>query len=109
MSNTESAVIGLVTVPDQKTGEEIANALVEKRLAACVNILPEMKSIYRWEGKIHNEGEVLMVIKTRGGLFDPDLISCARERSQDNNLFIHYEVCTADHLGHGDAMCGHSQ
>ncbi len=55
----------LVTVPDPETGATIGRTLVEERLAACVNLIPGLRSIYRWQGKIEDEGEALMVIKTR--------------------------------------------
>jgi periplasmic divalent cation tolerance protein len=55
----------LVTCPDRKVGERIARALVEERLAACVNVIPGLTSIYRWEGKICRDAEVLLVVKTR--------------------------------------------
>jgi periplasmic divalent cation tolerance protein len=55
----------LVTCPSRKVGEKIAHALVEERLAACVNVIPGLTSIYRWEGKICRDAEVLLLIKTR--------------------------------------------
>ena len=45
-------------------GESIANILVEKQLAACINIIPKISSVYRWEGKVHSESEILLLIKT---------------------------------------------
>ncbi len=57
--------LALVTAPDAETGERIARALVEERLAACVNLVPGLRSIYRWEGKVESEAEVLLVVKTR--------------------------------------------
>ena len=45
-------------------GNKIAKQLVEKRLAACCNIIPEIKSVYRWEGKICEDKEVLIIVKT---------------------------------------------
>ena len=62
-------ILCLVTIDDLKKASEIAGILVEKKLAACVNILPEIQSIYRWEGKICNETERMMIIKTREDLF----------------------------------------
>jgi len=56
--------IVLTTCPDVASAERIARALVEERLAACVNILPPMRSIYRWKGKIENASEQLLVIKS---------------------------------------------
>jgi periplasmic divalent cation tolerance protein len=57
-------VVVLTTVPTAGKGEEIAQALVEERLAACVNVLAPMTSIYRWRGAIEREPEHQMIIKT---------------------------------------------
>uniref|UniRef100_A0A8C5F0Y9 CutA divalent cation tolerance homolog n=1 Tax=Gopherus evgoodei TaxID=1825980 RepID=A0A8C5F0Y9_9SAUR len=54
-----------VTCPNEKVGKEIARAMVEKHLAACVNIMPQITSIYEWKGKIEEDREVLLMIKTR--------------------------------------------
>ena len=53
----------LVTVPDADTGARIARALLEERLAACINLVPGVRSLYRWQGSIADEAEVLMLIK----------------------------------------------
>ena len=58
------ALIILCTCPDEETAARLANGLVEKRHAACVNILPGIRSIYRWRDGVNDEKEVLMVIKT---------------------------------------------
>lgn len=55
----------LTTCPDAEFAEKIGRALVEERLAACVNILPSMRSIYRWRGQIESAGEQLLLIKIR--------------------------------------------
>lgn len=60
----DSPVVVLCTFPDADTARRIAAELVERRLAACVNLLPGVESIYRWEGKIERSNEVLGVIKT---------------------------------------------
>lgn len=57
-------VVVLCTVPSDEVGRGIARVLVEARAAACVNILPPMRSIYRWEGEIADEPEHQLVIKT---------------------------------------------
>ena len=54
----------LTTVSAVEEGESIANILVEKELAACVNIIPKISSVYRWEDQIQSESEVLLIIKT---------------------------------------------
>ncbi len=51
--------------------EEIARALVEERLAACVNILPRVRSVYRWKQAVESDDEALLVIKSRAALFGP--------------------------------------
>jgi periplasmic divalent cation tolerance protein len=55
----------LMTAPDEETGRRIARALVEERLAACVNVLPGVHSIYRWKGAVEESDEVMLVAKTR--------------------------------------------
>ena len=57
-------LIGFCTVPDRPAAERIATALVEERLAACVNIVPGVVSVYRWEGKVQQSEELLLLIKT---------------------------------------------
>jgi periplasmic divalent cation tolerance protein len=64
-------LVVLCTVPDQETGRTIAAKLLEKRLAACVNLSGSLESLYWWEGKIRKDPEHLLVIKTREALFDP--------------------------------------
>jgi len=63
------ARIVLTTAGSQEEASRIANALVERRLAACVNIIPRIESVYRWQGKVENASEWLLVIKTRAGAF----------------------------------------
>src|SRR5271165_318505 len=58
------ARIVLTTVGLMEKAEQIANALVERRLAACVNIIGPIRSIYRWQGAIEREQEYLLLIKT---------------------------------------------
>ena len=60
----------LVTVPDEKTGLELARTLVGERLAACVNLLPGVRSIYRWQGRIEDDRELLLIIKTGTGALE---------------------------------------
>jgi periplasmic divalent cation tolerance protein len=58
-------VVALSTVGSAEDAERIARALVERRLAACVNVVPGMVSVYRWKGGVERDEERLLVIKTR--------------------------------------------
>jgi periplasmic divalent cation tolerance protein len=66
MSSSEPEVrVAFITAPDLETGARIARALVEGHLVACVNLVPGIQSIYRWEGAVEEDAEVLLVVKTR--------------------------------------------
>jgi periplasmic divalent cation tolerance protein len=65
----QDSIVVLVTVGTAEEGERLAHALVEGRLAACVNRIPNIQSVYRWEGKVEQSQEELLLIKTRSGLF----------------------------------------
>jgi periplasmic divalent cation tolerance protein len=62
-------VVVLMTAPDADTGARIGSTLVEERLAACVNVIPGLRSIYLFEGKLCDEGEALCLLKTRRALY----------------------------------------
>lgn len=65
MSESEDiAIVVMTTCPDQPTAETVAAILVERKLAACVQINPSIKSVYMWESEIRNESETLLLIKT---------------------------------------------
>lgn len=55
----------LTTCPDMPSSNRIAQALVQERLAACVNVLPPMQSVYRWRGQVETASEHLLIIKIR--------------------------------------------
>ncbi len=65
------------TFPDADAARRVAEALVTAKLAACVNIMPPMQSVYEWEGKLQHESEVATFIKTRAELADA-VIAAAR-------------------------------
>ena len=62
----DNHVVIFCTVPDPESGRRIARHLVEEKLAACVNLLPGAVSIYRWQEKLEEAQECLLLIKTRG-------------------------------------------
>ncbi|RJQ21052.1 MAG: divalent-cation tolerance protein CutA [Nitrospiraceae bacterium] len=69
LHRTEEIVV-FITAPHEDLAASIARALVESRLAACANIIKGIRSIYAWQGKIEDDSEVLMIVKTRRELFD---------------------------------------
>lgn len=84
MSDGEACVV-LCTVPSEEVGVHIARALLEQQLCACVNIIPGVRSLYRYRGKLEDERELQLVIKTQRALY-PALEARIRE--------LHpYEVC----------------
>jgi periplasmic divalent cation tolerance protein len=62
--------IVLSTCTDREQAERIAHHLVEQHLAACVNILPGVQSVYRWQGAVESAGEVMLLIKTNAAHSD---------------------------------------
>ncbi len=78
------ALVVLVTAPSAEKAAELGRALVSERLAACGNVVPAIRSIYWWEGKVQDEPEALLVLKTTRARFET-----LRERA----LALHpYEV-----------------
>lgn len=65
MAKDSKFEVVLITAPDEKAAAEIAKTLVEERLAGCVNIVKNIRSIYAWQGRIEDEPEVLMIAKTQ--------------------------------------------
>ena len=77
-AETESYQVVLTTAGSDEQAETIARTLVERRLAACVNIVGQVCSVYRFKGKIEREGEQLLIIKTAARLF-PQVRETIRE------------------------------
>jgi len=63
-------IVVFITAPNEKEAAAISRTLVEERLAACANIIPTVRSIYRWQGSVEDEQEVLMIVKTKKSLFE---------------------------------------
>jgi periplasmic divalent cation tolerance protein len=84
MSGESGALVVLVTTPTPERAAEIARVVVEERLAACGNVVPGLRSIYRWQGQVHDDPEALLVLKTTRARF---------EALRDRILALHpYEV-----------------
>jgi periplasmic divalent cation tolerance protein len=70
MSTSRPPLLVLCTCPDQSTAQAIAERVVDEGLAACVNILPEVTSVYQWQGQRETEQEHLLLIKTSAPAYD---------------------------------------
>ena len=68
------AILVLITTGSLEEAQKIARQIVEERLAACVNIVPQVRSLFFWEGRLSDENEVLLLVKSRRPLF-PELAS----------------------------------
>ena len=67
---SEDAIVVFLTAANGEEATRLADMLVGAHLAACVQILPEMESVYRWQGKIERSSEVLLIVKTTSAKFD---------------------------------------
>ncbi len=66
---TETVLLAFCTCPNEVVAEAIADTLVGEKLAACVNLLPGIRSIYAWQGEIQRDAEVMLLIKTSTARF----------------------------------------
>ena len=78
-------IVAFATVGNREEALLIAKSLVEERLAACVNILPDIESVYSWKGEVHTDPEVKLLIKTRRNLAEALIARIVELHS--------YEVC----------------
>lgn len=69
-ADPERVYLSYCTCPNAEVADQIARALVAERLAACVNILPGVQSVYRWEEQVETEAEVLLIIKSTARCVD---------------------------------------
>lgn len=65
---TVPSIVVYVTVPNREAGKKLAHSIVKERLAACVNIVPGVESVYEWKGEVQVDNEELLIIKTRESL-----------------------------------------
>jgi len=71
-------LIALVTVPSTDVGNDVARTLLDRKLAACVNIVPSISSFYMWEGEVCVDEELLLIIKTTESTFE-ELVSAVKD------------------------------
>jgi len=74
----DQPIVVLITAPSQEVARQIAVALLEQKLAACVNVLPGVRSYYTWKGQPQVDEEVLLLVKTRPALFEGRLVPAVR-------------------------------
>jgi periplasmic divalent cation tolerance protein len=79
---TDKSVV-LTTASSYEEAQKIARQLVERKLAACVNIVPQITSIYRWQAKVEEARECLMIVKTTQSAFDQVCIAIKELHSYD--------------------------
>jgi periplasmic divalent cation tolerance protein len=93
-------IVVLVTAGTLPESRKIARTLIESRLAACVNIMPPVQSIYRWQGKVSNSREFLLIIKTTRSLFNDLKLAVTRVHSYTTPEIISLPIVdgSADYL-----------
>lgn len=88
MQENDKAVLVYTTFPSLEAAETEGAALVDAGLAACVNILPAMVSIYLWKGTRHRDAEVVMIVKTRRGLAERVIEETRRRHPYENPALL---------------------
>ena len=88
MTTNNKPVLIYSTFPSAAEAERIGGSLVDRGLAACVNILPGMTAIYIWEGKRQRESEAAMIIKTRAELADAAIAEARKLHPYSNPAFV---------------------
>jgi len=88
LQQNDKAVLVYSTFPSLEAAEAEGATLVEQGLAACVNILPGMVSIYVWEGKRHRDAEIVMIVKTRQTLAERVVAEVRRRHPYENPALL---------------------
>ena len=92
MQENDKPVLIYSTFPSADAAEAVGRVLVERQLAACVNILPGMTSIYRWEGAIARESEAVKIIKTRKSLSETVIAAVGPMHPYANPALVEIEI-----------------
>jgi len=92
----ERPILVYTTFPDEATALAIAEALVAEKLAACVNVLPGMKSVYAWQGAVERAEEVVGIIKTREDLADAVRAALKERHPYETPIVLFLEVAGGD-------------
>ena len=92
----ERPLLVYTTLPDTQTALRIGEELVRERLAACVNVLPGMTSVYAWKGAIERGDEVVAILKTREGLAETLSAALKQRHPYETPIILHLPVSGAD-------------
>ncbi|CAH8530524.1 unnamed protein product [Dicrocoelium dendriticum] len=84
--------VAFVTCPDSSVANNLASLLVTKQLAACVNIVPSIESVYLWNGKLEKSSELLLIIKTRSSLMEELITTVKANHPYDCPEVISFEI-----------------
>lgn len=91
-----SALVVYMTASDADEAGRIGRMLVERRLAACVNVLGPIRALYRWEGAIHDEGEVAFIAKTEDDRLDELMQAVRQAHSYDTPCIVALPLAGGD-------------
>jgi periplasmic divalent cation tolerance protein len=100
MVELEAISVVITSVGTEQQAVEISEELVARRLAACVNIVPCLRSIYRWKGKICTDSEYLLIVKTRRALFGAVSDAIREIHSYELPEILEFPVGTAERNFH---------
>ncbi|MDR7038374.1 periplasmic divalent cation tolerance protein [Methylobacterium sp. BE186] len=92
----ERAHLVYSTFPDAETALRVGEELVRARLAACVNVIPGMRSVYAWKGAVERGEEAVAILKTRSGLRDALAEALKARHPYETPIVLHLEVAEAD-------------
>jgi len=92
----KNPIVILTTASTKTEADQIANKLVQEKLAACVNIIPNIKSIYRWKDKISTDSEFLLIIKTMKSVENKVIQCIKKHHSYDTPEIISFPITGGD-------------
>ena len=92
----ERPLLVYTTFPDAETALAVGETLVRDRLAACVNVLPGMRSVYAWKGAVERANEVVAIVKTRTGLSEAVAAALKARPPYETPIILHLAVADAD-------------
>lgn len=92
MNDNNRYVVGLVTAKDKEEAHKIAQGLLDKKLAACVNVIDSVESMFWWQGKMDQAREVLLVMKTRGDVMEEVIRTVKSLHSYDTPEIIAFPI-----------------